>query len=380
MFVFSVLNPLVFAENLDYEELSQLHVNFASKYSYRENTAQKSFDLYDVNYASSIRYTKDGKQFECPDTYIDYQSNIKSQISDRKILIKAANKELAGILYNSVTLVPYNAISSIGYDSEFNRESLVCKISGNNAVVELMPDLIGMRKNEDSGYYVPLETCAKYIDDMLYVPVRAVADQLGLNILWDGETYTVTLEKYADNSTVPLLYVNKTPEQVTCNKFTLSGSVWDKSGKSYVYINGELIETAEINEEKNWEKNFDLVTGENKFDITVKNDNGYNFTETKTITYTPVSSEKTTEPPIFSSLEIQETTDKPQAHVSGIISNLDHGVTMTVNGNVVELFGEPYNMFNMTIPLDVGDNVYTFVLANNHGQTTEVTKTIRRTE
>lgn len=51
-----------------------------------------------------------------------------------------------------------------------------------------------MRKNQADGFYVPLEVCARIIDDTLYVPVRAVSDEFGLNVNWDGSTSTVTLD------------------------------------------------------------------------------------------------------------------------------------------------------------------------------------------
>ena len=31
-----------------------------------------------------------------------------------------------------------------------------------------------------NGFYVPLEVCARFIDGILYVPVRAVAEEFGI--------------------------------------------------------------------------------------------------------------------------------------------------------------------------------------------------------
>ncbi|MBP3360186.1 MAG: copper amine oxidase N-terminal domain-containing protein [Clostridia bacterium] len=363
-----------------YDKLIKLYDAFEAKYSYVESITRKSFDLHYVNYSSGIKYTKEGGKYECPDIYIDAHSGTPLQISNRNITVNCMGQINYGILVNSVTLVPYDMFSALGCSTEFNKDSMVCKISGNNTVLELMPALIAMRKNENDGYYVPLEKPARYIYDTLYVPVRAVAQQLGLSVGWDGDAYSVILEKCNDAASETILYVNKMPEQVSCNKFILTGSIWDKASKSYVYINGELAETAQINEEKNWAKEVNLTDGENKFDITVKNDNGYTYTETKTIKYVPVTPEDKSEAPVFLRLDCPQKTKSFSAEIRGVISNLEHGVSMTVNGHRFDLSGEPYNMFIFFLPLNEGENVYKFVLTNNHGQTTEVTKTITCTK
>lgn len=44
-----------------------------------------------------------------------------------------------------------------------------------------------------NGFYVPLEVCARFIDGILYVPVRAVAEEFGIKIFLDNTTQTVYL-------------------------------------------------------------------------------------------------------------------------------------------------------------------------------------------
>ena len=51
-----------------------------------------------------------------------------------------------------------------------------------------------MRKGQANGLYVPLSPCARFIDDKMYVPVRAVAQEFDLKISWNEETRTVELD------------------------------------------------------------------------------------------------------------------------------------------------------------------------------------------
>ena len=159
--------------------------------------------------------------------------------------------------------------------------------------------------------------------------------------------------------------------------FELSGSVWDKENVAEVYVNNELVTSSKINEEKNWNINCNLDEGENKFNITVRSESGYEFTETKIVNYVKVTSESETKAPIFKSLECPERTNSFPVTIKGIISNAYHGVKLTINGHNIELNSEDNNVFYITLyDLNLGKNEYRFMLTNNHGQSTEVVKTI----
>ena len=97
--------------------------------------------------------------------------------------------------FNSRLLVPVDAFSEIGLNVTINPDTYVTTISNEEVVLELLPNLIGMRKNQEDGFYVPLEVCARIIDGVFYVPVRAVANEFNLVVEWQQETNTVTLNK-----------------------------------------------------------------------------------------------------------------------------------------------------------------------------------------
>lgn len=89
--------------------------------------------------------------------------------------------------------MPVSVFTDVGCYVDFNEATYVATISRNGTVLEILPNLTGMRKNQDNGFYVPLEVCARFVDDILYVPVRAVAEELELYVSWDAVNAVVTL-------------------------------------------------------------------------------------------------------------------------------------------------------------------------------------------
>lgn len=175
---------------------------FASRYSYHEGDFDKSFNTYPgILYTSGIEYRADGAVYECPAIYVDehamYFNDYSLQKGEAKFIINGMMSQYFDqcVLYNSRLLVPVNAFSAVGCDVVTDADSYVTTISKGGVILEILPNLIGMRKNQADGFYVPLEVCARIIDDTLYVPVRAVADEFGLGVEWDGVTGTVTLHQ-----------------------------------------------------------------------------------------------------------------------------------------------------------------------------------------
>ncbi len=91
--------------------------------------------------------------------------------------------------------MPAEVFKEVGCEVDYDENTYVATIRKGETVLEILPNLIGMRKNQADGYYVPLEVCARLIDNTLYVPVRAVANEFGISVFWDGETNTVSISK-----------------------------------------------------------------------------------------------------------------------------------------------------------------------------------------
>ncbi len=186
---------------VDFKSIRDKQLKFAAQYDYHEGDFDKSFTEYPgILYTSGIEYRENGTEFECPAIYVDYhaalvnsyeltQSNVKLVVNEQPYT--AQNK---CAVYNSRTLVPVEVFSLAGCEVSYDTDSLVCTIKKDNITLEILPYLIGMRKNQQNGFYVPLEVCARIIDGLLYVPIRAVAEEFDLSIVWNAETNTVYLK------------------------------------------------------------------------------------------------------------------------------------------------------------------------------------------
>lgn len=190
-----------FAYNEDPLFLREKHFAFASQYDYHEGDFDKSFNEYPgITYTSGVEYREDGTAFECPAIYVDEHAmqfnsyNLKK--GEAKFIINGTANSYFDqcVLYNSRLLVPANAFKEVGCTVDFNEDSYVLTISKDGTILEILPCLIGMRKNQANGFYVPLEVGARFIDNTVYVPVRAVADEFDLTVNWDAAAFTVTLE------------------------------------------------------------------------------------------------------------------------------------------------------------------------------------------
>lgn len=189
-----------FAYDTSTETLRQKHMEFASQYEYHEGDTEKTFELYPgIIYTSGVEVAADGSLYECPAIYADahaaFANDFSLQKGKAKFIINGAENKYTDqcILYNDRLLVPVSVFTDVGCYVDFNEATYVATISRNGTVLEILPNLTGMRKNQDNGFYVPLEVCARFVDDILYVPVRAVAEELELYVSWDAVNAVVTL-------------------------------------------------------------------------------------------------------------------------------------------------------------------------------------------
>lgn len=110
-------------------------------------------------------------------------------------LIVDGEAEFPCVIFKSRSLVPAAAFEKAGCEVATDEESRVTSISKNGVTIELMPYLLGMRKNREEGYWLPMEICSRYFGENRehYVPLRAVAEELGLTVDWDGDNRAALL-------------------------------------------------------------------------------------------------------------------------------------------------------------------------------------------
>lgn len=197
----------VFADNMSTDEIREKQLEFASQYNYKEGDSDKSFELYPgIIYTSGLEYREDGTAYECPAIYADEHAQIVGsydlKYGEAAFIINNTETPYYDrcILYNDRLLAPIDAFKLVGCEVDFDTNTYVARVSNGETVLEILPNLIGMRKNQADGFYVPLEVCARLIDDTLYVPLRAVADEMGIKVSWDGETNTAYMITTTDVS------------------------------------------------------------------------------------------------------------------------------------------------------------------------------------
>lgn len=163
--------------------IDKLAQSFASRYPYKEGDTEKTYELYpDIIYSSGIEKTAEGIEYECPAIYDDrhaYELVKKISVMPAKIVVGKSSYEVQYAVFDSKILVPYDTFKLTGCDVLFNKDTNVATISNNSTTLEIIPNIIGMRKNQAEGYWVPLEICARFINNNLYVPLDTVAKELG---------------------------------------------------------------------------------------------------------------------------------------------------------------------------------------------------------
>ena len=205
IFIFITQSNSAFAKEFSFKELFDIQNNFCMSYPYKEGDVEKSMELYnDIFLTSGIETSQDGINYEYPGMYYDPHAMLYTpftlQKNSAELIINNEKTEFSNsvVLFTNESigtrsLVPADVFGYLGATVFYDEERYVLKIEKNGTTLEILPNLIAMRKNEHDGFYVPLQVCARFIDDVLYIPVRAIADELNINVDWDNNSFTVFL-------------------------------------------------------------------------------------------------------------------------------------------------------------------------------------------
>lgn len=178
--------------------IDKLAQAFASQYPYKEGDTEKSFELYpDIIYSSGMEKTAEGIEYECPALYDDrhaYDLVNTMSVMPAKLVVEDSGYEIQYAVFNSKLLVPYDVFKLVGCDVLFDKDTYVATISKNDTTLEIIPNIIGMRKNQAEGYWVPLEICARFVNDILYLPLDAVAKEFGYVVETNSDDSVITLK------------------------------------------------------------------------------------------------------------------------------------------------------------------------------------------
>ena len=173
------------------ENIDSLAQTFAAQYPYKEGDTEKSSELYpNITYLSGIEKDAEGIEYECPAIYDDNLAfELVSRIQIVPVQLEAGNLiyDVKCAKFNSKLLVPYDIFKVFGCETLFDKNDYAATITKNETTLEIMPNIVGMRKNRAEGYWVPLEICARFIEDTLYVPLDAVSKEFGYTTKTDAK-------------------------------------------------------------------------------------------------------------------------------------------------------------------------------------------------
>jgi len=117
------------------------------------------------------------------------------QKGELNVYINGVKSSYSGecVLHDSVTLVPIEVFDELGVMREYIDEFYMTRLQKDENTLEIIPNICAMRKNQADGKWIELSTCARYADGKLYVPIRKVAEEMSIQVDWDGETHSVYL-------------------------------------------------------------------------------------------------------------------------------------------------------------------------------------------
>ena len=171
--------------------------DFASQYEYKKGDEEKSFSLYpNIVYTSGVDKTRDGKEFEWPAFYDDSMAqNLVSQIKKGEALVDGTDEKTDYIIFAQKILVPAKSLKLPGVEVHVNPASYVARLENENTCLEILPNLIGMRKDRQEGFWVPLEVCARIYNNEFYIPLDAVLYEFGYKAEFDIEKSIIKITK-----------------------------------------------------------------------------------------------------------------------------------------------------------------------------------------
>jgi len=104
--------------------------------------------------------------------------------------------DTAPFLENGTTMIPMRAIAEkMGAEVLWSPSSKVATIKRGQDILEIPAGGTIAKKNEED---ILLDMPAKVVNGRVFVPLRFVGEQLGLNVVWDKETKTIALTEKAE--------------------------------------------------------------------------------------------------------------------------------------------------------------------------------------
>ncbi len=112
-------------------------------------------------------------------------------------------EQMPPIILENRTLVPVREVfEKLGGTVEWIAENKLVIVRFGEKTIELTVD---QKEAVVNGQVVTLDVPAKIINNKTLVPVRFISEKAGLDVQWDGETHTVTVQKKETNQEDPTI-------------------------------------------------------------------------------------------------------------------------------------------------------------------------------
>ena len=149
--IFQAITSFAYDTSPDF--IHKKHFEFASQYEYHEGDIEKSFEEYpDVIYTTGTETATDGTIFECPAIYIEWHAMSLGSFNQeqKNVVFKINGSEKPSysrcVLFNDRLLVPAEVFGEVGCNMNFDENTYVTTIAKDGTILEILPNLIGMRK------------------------------------------------------------------------------------------------------------------------------------------------------------------------------------------------------------------------------------------
>ena len=168
---------------------------------------------------------------------------------------KLAVYDPPAMIYNQRTMIPLRAVSeTLGWDVEWDAEAGVAYIMDNERGVTLgiSPgvDFIGKAVLDEEAYKITIDTPPIMYDSRLFIPVRAVAEALDVEVGWEAETRSVIVTTFEG-------YVSSGEQMYKTNYGTATTKGYESEELGIRFINKEGFVMTPINKEI--ESNIEMI-------------------------------------------------------------------------------------------------------------------------
>lgn len=170
--------------------------NFANKYVYDEEKQNEIFEEHPEYYGGlAKKKLKDGTINIMLAHYDDAFAALTGEAVQYRSNVLVNGEAFDGRIYKDRMIVSADVFKLVGCEVETDYETAVTTISRGENTIEIMPYTLVMRKDKENGYWRAVEICARYVGEekAVYVPLRAVAEELGLSVEWDNDLHMAVL-------------------------------------------------------------------------------------------------------------------------------------------------------------------------------------------